>query len=82
MDLGLTGKTAVVLAASAGIGRGIATVLAQEGCNLAICARNESRVESTASVIRSETGVSVFSTTADVSDPASLDAFFDDVFES
>ena len=33
MDLGLKGRVAVVLAASSGIGRGIAAVLAQEGCN-------------------------------------------------
>jgi 3-oxoacyl-[acyl-carrier protein] reductase len=40
MDLGLTGMKALVTGASRGIGRAIAEVLAQEGADLAICARN------------------------------------------
>ena len=80
MDLGLKGRVAVVLAASSGIGRGIATVLAQEGCNLAICARDKSRLDLVAEEIRSATGVQVFAETADVSDAGSLDGFFDQVF--
>jgi 3-oxoacyl-[acyl-carrier protein] reductase len=80
MDLGLKGRVAVVLAASSGIGRGIATVLAQEGCNLAICARDKSRLDWVAEEIRSATGVQVFAETADVADAGSLDSFFDQVF--
>lgn len=80
MDLGLKGKIAVVLAASSGIGRGIATVLAQEGCNLAICARDKSRLASVADEIRVATGVQVLAVVADVADAASLDGFFDQVF--
>lgn len=80
MDLGLKGRVAVVLAASSGIGRGIATVLAQEGCNLAICARDASRLALVADEIRSGTGVQVLAETADVADAASLDGFFDQVF--
>lgn len=80
MDLGLKDKVAVVLAASSGIGRGIATVLAQEGCHLAICARDKPRLDSVADEIRSATGVQVFAETADVADAASLDRFFDQVF--
>lgn len=80
MDFGLKDKVAVVLAASSGIGRGIATVLAQEGCNLAICARNTSRLALVADEIRSDTGVKVLAETADVGNAASLDGFFDQVF--
>lgn len=82
MDLGLKGKVAVVLAASSGIGRGIATVLAQEGCNLAICARDGTRLESVAQEIRVATGVQVLAETADVADAASLEGFFDRVLEA
>ena len=39
MDLGLTGKAAIVGGSSRGIGRAIALALAQEGCSVAICAR-------------------------------------------
>ncbi|MHB8636878.1 MAG: SDR family oxidoreductase [Fimbriimonadaceae bacterium] len=41
MDLGLTGKVAMVAAASKGIGLAIASVLSEEGCVVSICARNE-----------------------------------------
>ena len=34
MDLGIQGRRALVLGASRGLGRGIAEVLAAEGCNL------------------------------------------------
>jgi len=79
MNLRLENKTAVVLAASSGIGRGIATVLAQEGCNIAICAREKSRLGLVANEIRSATSVKVFSKEADVADAISLDKFFDQV---
>lgn len=39
MDLGLTGKTALVTGGSRGLGRHAALALAREGCNVAICAR-------------------------------------------
>ena len=79
MDLGLKGRVAVVLAASSGIGRGIATVLAQEGCSLAICARDSSRLNTVAEAIRSSTKVDVFAQQCDVSNSASIDGFFDSV---
>lgn len=45
MDLGLNGKYALVTGGSHGIGRAIALALADEGCNVAICARNKQRVD-------------------------------------
>ena len=41
MDLGLKGKVAVVTGGSDGIGRATAIKLAQEGANVAICARRQ-----------------------------------------
>ena len=40
MDLGLSGKRAVVTGATRGLGRAIAARLAQEGCAVGLCARD------------------------------------------
>ena len=45
MDLGLKGKVAFVAAASKGIGFAIAKELANEGCLLSICARNNEHLD-------------------------------------
>jgi 3-oxoacyl-[acyl-carrier protein] reductase len=80
MDLDLKNRVAVVLAASSGIGRGIARVLAQEGCNLAICARDPRRLEMAANEIRGA-GAQVMAVVADVASAPSLDAFYDQVID-
>ena len=41
MNLELKGKNAIITGASKGIGRCIAEALAEEGVNVAICARGE-----------------------------------------
>jgi 3-oxoacyl-[acyl-carrier protein] reductase len=45
MDLGLKGKNAVITGSSQGIGYAIAKSLAEEGCNLALSARNQGRLD-------------------------------------
>ena len=39
MNLGLTGKRAIVLAGTSGLGRGTATALASEGARVVVCGR-------------------------------------------
>lgn len=51
MDLGLQGRTALVCAASKGIGRGIAATLVKEGANVTITSRDRDRIESAAAAI-------------------------------
>jgi len=48
MDFGLNGKRALVTGASRGLGRAIASALRAEGAQVAICARDEKRVQATA----------------------------------
>ena len=55
MDLGITGKTAIVAAASKGLGKAAALGLAKEGANLAICARSEDTLLETAEELSSIT---------------------------
>jgi 3-oxoacyl-[acyl-carrier protein] reductase len=67
MDLGLKGKRALVLAASRGLGYACARGLAQEGCHLVICSRDDARIQAAADRIRTETGAKVEALAADVS---------------
>ena len=66
MDLGIKGKTAIVCAASKGLGKGTALALAQEGVNLFITARTKADIEATAEEIRKATGVKVTAIAGDI----------------
>jgi 3-oxoacyl-[acyl-carrier protein] reductase len=66
MDLGLKGRVAIVAAASKGLGRAIAAELANEGCEVAICARTSADVERTAQEIGSAAGREIFWRALDV----------------
>ncbi len=66
MDLGISGKWAVVSAGSKGLGRGCAEALAQAGVNLVIGARGRDALENTAEFIRSRHGVKVLTAPGDV----------------
>jgi len=68
MDLGLKGKVALITGASQGIGKAIALTLAEEGCNLAICARRKEALDSSAKEIRGK-GVEVLAIQSDVTKP-------------
>ena len=67
MDLGLTGKVALVGGASQGMGRAIAAGFAREGAKVSICARGGEALERAADEIRTATGGDVLATVADMS---------------
>lgn len=66
MDLGIAGKTALVCAASKGLGRACAHSLAREGVNVTIVARTKNEIEAAAREIADDTGASVTPVAADI----------------
>jgi 3-oxoacyl-[acyl-carrier protein] reductase len=72
MDLQLKDKVAVVLAASKGLGRAIATALAAEGARVVIASRNEAELNKTAHEITEQTGSEVIAIPVNVADADSL----------
>ncbi len=74
MDLGLEGRKALITAASRGIGLAIAQTLAEQGCDVAICARGKEGLETAAKDLEAR-GAKVFTKVVDVSDGDALEAF-------
>ena len=66
MDLGIAGRSAIICAASRGLGRASALALAGEGVNVTINARRPGPLEETAEAIRSATGVRVVAVAGDI----------------
>jgi len=71
MDLGLAGRRAAVAAASSGLGFESARVLAAEGARVAICGRDEARIDAAADRI----GPNAVPFVADVSTPTGAEGF-------
>ena len=69
MDMGIRGKTALVCAASKGLGRACAMALAAEGANVIITARGREALEATADEIRKATGATVTAVAGDITTP-------------
>ena len=83
MDLDLNGKAAVVTGASQGIGAAIAIVLAAEGVDVCLVARNKQSLDNVAEGIKSKTNTRVVTHAADLMDAkacADAAAFAADTF--
>ncbi len=82
MDLQLNGRKALVTGGSRGIGKAIARALAQEGCDVAICARSQEALDATAAELSQETGRTIVPLVCDLLDPASIKRFVDAAAEA
>ena len=78
MELGLSGKVALITGGSDGIGKATAITMGHEGVRVAVCARNPDRLERAASEIRGLTGGEVLAMPADVRDPVHIERFVDE----
>lgn len=74
MDLGLSGKKAIITGSTRGIGRAIANLLADEGADLAICARNQEEVDAAVADLSAK-GVKVVGSVVDVADKETYQAW-------
>ena len=82
MDLGISGKNAIVCASSKGLGRACATELARAGVRVAINGRDAALLAQVRDEIAAETGAEVIAVPGDMSTPegrAALLAAFDEV---
>ena len=67
MDLGLKGKNAIIVGGARGIGRAAAEILASEGANVAICARDQKNVDQAVASLSAK-GIKATGAAVDVTD--------------
>jgi 3-oxoacyl-[acyl-carrier protein] reductase len=79
MDLGLTGKVAIVTGGSRGLGLAAAKAFSAEGAHVVICARGEEQLQRAVNDVleHSTAGARALTVTADVSTQAGVDAVVD-----
>ena len=85
MDLGISGRVALVTASSKGLGRATAVALADEGCKVVVCARGEDALRATEKELAERT--EVLALAEDVTEPdvprrlvdAAVDRFGDEI---
>ena len=71
MDLGLKGRKAIVTGGTKGIGRAIADLLADEGCDVGMCARNGDEVDAAVAALKAK-GVEACGSALDVREGAAV----------
>lgn len=77
MDLGLKDRSVIVLAASRGLGRAVATEFAREGAKVTIASRDADRLGQAAEAIAAETGGTVIAQPCDVTSHLDMEMLFD-----
>lgn len=82
MDLGLRGRTALVAAASSGLGLGVARALAAEGANVSICGRNADRLARAHLAVDAVGPGEVLSSRVDLTDEESATAWVERTAEA
>lgn len=84
MDLGLSGKVAIVTGSSRGLGLASAKSLAAEGCHLCLCARGDARLRDAAGEVEAAGGGKsrVLAVAADVSRPDGVQRVIDRTVET
>ncbi len=73
MDLGISGRTAIICASSKGLGKACAMALAREGAQVFINGRDPARLSEAAAEIRRATGAAVQAVAADLNTPEGRD---------
>jgi 3-oxoacyl-[acyl-carrier protein] reductase len=74
MDLGLSGKVAMITGASRGLGRAMAAALGAEGVKLSLCARGGAALEAAAAELKAA-GYQAIAQAADVNEAAAMEAW-------
>jgi NAD(P)-dependent dehydrogenase (short-subunit alcohol dehydrogenase family) len=81
MDLGLSGKKAIVTGGSRGIGHAILQNLVDEGASVATCARGEEALNAALEKWRAQ-GVDAYGAAVDVTDKAAFNSWLEDSVKS
>jgi 3-oxoacyl-[acyl-carrier protein] reductase len=76
MELGLSGKRALVMGGGRGIGRGIADALAAEGVSVALVSRNQATIDRAAAEIAAASRGKTLAIAADLADRAAIETAF------
>src|SRR5262245_47403859 len=79
MDLGLSGKTALITGGTSGIGLAIARRLGEEGCSIAICGRKREKLDAALDSLGSANAKGIV---ADICKPADIAALVGDVVDT
>jgi len=73
MDLQLTGRTAIVLASTKGLGKATAFSLGKEGANVVISGRDEATLQTVAAEFKQEVGREPLTVVTDVTKPGDIE---------